>query len=184
MRRFAVRLVALIGLCAVVTAGCAKPGNESLQAFLKQTGQSRAKIYPLAGKVTIDGQPPHIVFPDRLLVMLTDPSNPILVNRPCRQCNDAGEFAFRTYTNGDGIAPGKFIVSFAVLKITPRGLVGPDQLKNLYNDPDRNQQIPEFNIVHEAPGKTDYIFDLKVADQDGIDNPGPKALTMLPPSGR
>jgi hypothetical protein len=184
MGRFRFRSIGLVCACAVVAAGCGKPVKESLPAGFKQNGQIPAKVYPFAGKITIDGQPPRVAWPDRLLVMLTDPSNPILVNRPCRQCNDAGEFAFGTYTKDDGVSARKYAVTFAVLRITPRGLVGPDQLKNLYNDPDKNQQIPEFNIDHEAPGKRDYLFDLKVAGQEGNDSPGPKALTELRTAGK
>jgi hypothetical protein len=184
MRRVRYRFVGMACACALVAAGCAKSAKESLPGGFKQTGQMPAKVYPLAGKVTIDGQPPRVVWPDLLLVMLTDPSNPILVNRPCRQCNDAGEFAFGTFTKDDGVAPGKYTVTFAVLKITPRGVVGPDQLKNLYNDPDKNQQMPEFHIDHEAPGKRDYLFDLKVAGQEGNESPGPKALTELRTAGK
>jgi hypothetical protein len=184
MRRFRFPLFGLGCACAVVAAGCAKSVKESLPGGFKQTGQRPAQVCPLAGKVTIDGQPSRVVWPDLLLVMLTDPSNPILVGRPCRQCNDAGEFSFGTYTKDDGVAPGKYIVSFAVLRITPRGVVGPDQLKNVYNDPDKNQLVPEFNIIHDAPGKRDYIFDLKVAGQEGVENPGLKALTELRTAGK
>jgi hypothetical protein len=182
MGRFRFRRV--LCACAVIAAGCAKPADHSRPGAFTQSGQRRVNVFPLAGKVTIDGQPPHVVWPDLLLVMLTDPSNPILVGRPCRQCNEAGEFTFGTYTKDDGVAAGKYIVTFAVLRITPRGVVGPDQLKNLYNDPDKNQQLPEFNIVHAAPGKRDYVFDLKVAGQEGGDSPGLKALTELRTAGR
>ena len=87
---------------AVVAAGCTKTIKESLPGGFKQTGQRPAKVYPLAGKVTIDGQLPHVVWPDLLLVMLTNPSNPILTNRPCRQCSQAGAFTFGTNTKDDG----------------------------------------------------------------------------------
>jgi hypothetical protein len=164
---------------ALIASGCKKAENQSLDAFLKQSGPNRPIVYPLAGKVTIDGQPPQFERPLRLVVMLNDPKNPILALRPSRQCNDEGEFAFGTYTKADGIPPGTFTITFAVLKVTPQGLVGPDQLKNLYNDPDKNALVPKFRIVHEAPGKKDYAFDLKVAGQEAIATPGPNALTEL-----
>ena len=160
-------------------AGCAKPANESLEAFLKQAGPARANIFPLAGKVTIDGQPPHLERPDRLLVMLTDPSKPDSPRRLYRQCDDEGNFAFTTFVKGDGVPAGTYVVTFAVLKLTPRGFVGPDQLKNLYNDPERNAENRDFNIAHQSPGKTDYAFDLKLAGLEGLANAGAKALTEL-----
>ena len=184
MRRMCWRAIGVIGGCAVLaTAGCSRSENQSLDALLKQTGKTRADVYPLAGKVTFDGQTPNVVWPDRLVVMLYDSSKPNLPpnKRPCRQCNDEGEFAFGTYTTGDGLRAGTFVVTFAVLKITMQGLKGPDQLKNLYNDPDRNAAVSDFNIVHQAPGKTDYAFDLKIAGQVPIATPGPKALTELRP---
>ena len=188
MRRLATDMMGIgaIGALAVFAAvGCSKSANnQSLEALLKQTGQNRAALYPLAGKVTIDGQPPQFVRPNRLIVMLNDPNNPDLTRRPCRECNEEGEFAFGTYTKKDGVPAAKYIVTFAVLKITMRGLLGPDQLNNLYNDPDRNEKVAEFNIVHEAPGREDYAFDLKVAGQPAVGMPGPKALTELRPQGR
>jgi hypothetical protein len=189
MRRFASQMIGVVGSCAVFAAvGCSRTnsGNESLEALLKQTGQTRANLYALAGKVTIDGQPPHFVRPQRLVVMLNDPTKPDLpaILRPCRECNDEGEFAFGTYTKGDGFPAGTFVVTFAVLKVTMRGLLGPDQLMNLYNDPDKNAQIPDFHIEHRAPGKTDYRFDLKIAGQQAVETPGPKALTELRPERR
>jgi hypothetical protein len=186
MRRLLALSTGMIGSVAVFAAvGCSKSNDESLQAFLKQTGQSRAALSPLAGKVTIDGQPAHYVKPLKLVLMLYDETKPDLppFRRPCRECNAEGEFSFGTYTKGDGIPAGKFIITFAVLNVTMRGLKGPDQLKNLYNDPDRNAEKPEFRIVHEAPGKKDYLFDLKLAGQEAIAVPGPKSLTELPLGG-
>jgi hypothetical protein len=176
---FSGMIVALVFSVVLMAAGCKKAENQSLDAFLKQSGPNRPTVYALAGRVTIVGQPPQFDRPLRLVVMLNDPQNPILAQRPSRQCNDEGEFAFGTYTKDDGIPPGTFTITFAVLKVTPQGLVGPDRLKNLYNDPDKNALVPEFKIVHEAPGKKDYVFDLKVASQEAIATPGPNALTEL-----
>lgn len=180
MRCGRARIVAVLGLTAAcLAAGCRRAENESLDAFLKQAGPNRLNVYPLAGKVTIDGQPPQFARPLRLVVMLNDPSNANLARRPARQCNDEGEFAFGTYRKQDGVPAATYVVTFAVLKLTPQGFVGPDQLKNLYNDPDKNAQVPEFKIVHQSPGRTDCLFDLKVADQTPVEVPGPNALTEL-----
>ena len=66
-----------------------------------------------------------------------------------------------------------------MLADTKRGLLGPDQLKNLYNDPDKNKSIPEFHIDHKAPGRKDYVFDLKLAGKEPVEPPGQFALTSL-----
>lgn len=186
-RRSMTEVLGVVGACTILAAaGCSKSGNhESLEALFKQSGDNRANLYPLAGKVTIDGQPAQYVKPQRLVMMLYDPTRPDLppFKRTCKDVGAEGTFAFGTYTKGDGLPAGKFIVTFAVLRVTNQGLLGPDQLNNLYNDPDKNAHIPEFNIVHEAPGKEDYAFDLKVAGQTGVGLPGPKALTELRPEG-
>ncbi|HUE15288.1 MAG TPA: hypothetical protein VMR25_14050, partial [Planctomycetaceae bacterium] len=57
-------------------------------------------------------------------------------------------------------------------------LQGPDGFKNLYNDPEKNAKVPEFKIDQQAPGKSDYKFDLKLAGQQEAE-PGPKALTTI-----
>lgn len=170
-------------LALLLTVGCAKSENESLQALIRKSETKPADVHPLAGKVTIDGQTPPYAWPQKLIVMLYDPRKPNLppAKRPCRQVSADGEFAFGTFTTDDGLPAGKFIVTFAVLEFTTRGLQGPDQLKNLYNDPDKNALVTEFNIEHEAPGKKDYHFDLKLSGQEANGAPGPNSLTQLVP---
>jgi hypothetical protein len=186
MRRIAQAWIHAAGFVLLASiAGCAKSSQQSLDAYLKQTGHTRAEVFPLAGKVTIDGQPARYVKPLRLVVMLYDASKPNLpaFRRPCRECNADGEFSFNTYTQGDGLPPGNYVVTFAVLNVTMQGLKGPDQLKNLYNDPERNARNPAFKIDHGPPGKKDYLFDLKVDGQAAIEMPGPNSLTELPLGG-
>jgi len=175
--------IRVAGLTLFLAVGCAKSENESLQALIRRSETKPADVHPLAGKVTIDGQTPPFVFPQRLIVMLYDPAKPNLppAKRPCRQVSADGEFAFGTFTKEDGLPAGKFIATFAVLEFTTRGLQGPDQLKNLYNDPDKNALLPEFNIDHEGPGKKDYHFELKLSGQEANGSPGPNALTQLVP---
>ncbi len=75
---------------------------------------------------------------------------------------------------------GKYILLFVALKHSllgrEQGYHEPDALLNRYNDPEKNEKIPEFNITITPPGKTDYHFDLKLIDAEkGV--PGPKAIT-------
>jgi hypothetical protein len=184
MHRRTLQVVGVIVAGAVFATGCGKSADHaSLEALLKQSGDNRASLYPLAGKVTIDGEPAHYVKPQRLVMMLFDPTRPDmpLFKRPCKDVGAEGTFAFGTYAKGDGLPAGKFIVTFAVLEVTNRGLLGPDQLKNLYNDPEKNDKFPEFHIDHQAPGKEDYVFDLKVAGREGVRTPGSRALTEVRP---
>jgi hypothetical protein len=187
MRRFETVIFNVMFGCVIFTAaGCSKSGDQaSLDALLKQSGDNKPNPCPLAGKVTIDGQPAQYVKPQRLVMMLYDPTQPDLppFKRPCKDVSPDGTFAFGTYRKGDGLPAGQFIVAFALLEVTNRGLLGPDQLNNLYNDPEKNAQFSEFHIDHQAPGREDYVFDLKVAGKPGVPVPGPRALTELRPQG-
>jgi hypothetical protein len=96
-------------------------------------------------------------------------------------CDEEGRFRFTTYGQGDGVPTGSYVALFAQLRMNTWGQMGyssPDALKNEYNDPDRNEKIPEFKIDVAAPGKTDYQFDLQIAGKDGT-SPGPRAITQI-----
>jgi hypothetical protein len=165
-----------------LATGCSGEAPEqSLNRVLKEQGQSKATVYPLAGKVTIDGQRPQVDRKTKLVVMLYDPSQPDLPigRRPVETTDSEGRFAFHTYEQKDGVPAGKYVIVFSLLSYTKkRGYLGPDQLKNQYNDPEVNEKKPDFNINHQPPGKRDYEFDLKVPDGPA-GTPGPKALTEI-----
>ena len=94
-------------------------------------------------------------------------------------CGKDGRFSFYTYTTGDGVHVGSYVVLFAELRSNrERGLLGPDGLNNLYNDPDKNAQNKEFVVSVESPGKTDYEFNLQVAGKEP-GTPGPHAVTEI-----
>jgi hypothetical protein len=79
-----------------------------------------------------------------------------------------------------GAPEGSYVVLFAALKHARVGAYKePDALKNLYNDPDKNQEDPNFRIDLNTPGKADHQFDLKLADRPPVDKPGPHAVTQL-----
>jgi hypothetical protein len=177
-----------LGAAALVAAmtcvGCGPPSPEQrVDTELKATGKGKTPVYPLAGHVTIDGGAPTDVGKGRskLMVLLYDPKMPD--NVPERwlktEVEPSGDFRFSHYGIGDGAPGGTYIVVFVQLNDKKKkGFVGPDRLKNLYNDPEKNEQKPEFKIEHKAPGKTDYEFDLAVAGQeDGTT--GPKSVTKL-----
>ena len=152
---------------------------------LQQTGQPKVDVFPLVGRVTIDGQPPEIERREAVIVMLFDATKHDLKlsQRPrSSECDDAtGKFAFSIYELNDGVKPGIYVIVIAKLALSRlRRYLGPDQLHNLYNDPDKNAQIAEFCIEHKAPGKTDYEFRLTVAGVEPVENPGPHAVTAIP----
>jgi hypothetical protein len=174
------RLLAAFALLLV--AGCSgKPADQALDKALAASGQQRSTVYPLAGTVTVDGLPPELKPGERIVVMLNDAAKPDapLNTRPYALVGDAGAFTFRTYAEADGINPGTYIVIVAKLMKTRKGLVAPDGFHNLYNDPEKNQkEHPNFKIEHQAPGKTDYAFDLQIAGRDEAPA-GPRALTHV-----
>ncbi len=146
----------LIVLAVTAITGCSRASSteDRIRAARETGGLKPQSLFPLAGKATIDGQAP--AFDDRkkrLVIMLFDPEKPDLpiTSRPHVLAGEHGEFKF----SEDGVPPGHYVLTFAVLKRRGSGsFVGPDQLNNLYNDPDVNIKThPEFVVDHKAPEK-------------------------------
>ena len=155
---------------------CGSPNAEQILdgEFPAQEKVERQKVFPLAGHVTIDGHAPGSDT-NVVIVVLNETRSPQMPveKRPRVICTPAGEFSFSAYLADDGFPPGDYILTYAMLADTMSGLHGPDQLKNLYNDPEKNKSIPEFHIEHNAPGRKDYAFDLKLAGKEPVEPPGP-----------
>jgi hypothetical protein len=192
-------------LCvAGVLAGCTKQ-QSSEQALDKQYSDNpqfkRTPMAKFAGKVTVDGQPPANGF--RLFVILNDPSHLEVAAHSQRppmyaRCDENGNFSFTTINKNDGVPIGKYVVTFVEFRDPDRasgghmrgpkfrggaGLPkyeGSDELKNLYNDPDKNaKDEKQFVLDLQSPGKTDYQFDLTVAGKEPIATPGANAVTSI-----
>jgi hypothetical protein len=161
-------------------------------------------VAKFAGRITIDGKPP--TGAGRLFVILTDPNH---LDEHARgtlpklyaMCDADGHFAFGTYdlkNKNDGVVAGKYVVTFVQLRkfvpknakskgsSTPERARGgyekynlPDDLKNLYSDPDRNAKSPAFLLDLRPPGKDDYRFDLVVAGKEPLPKPAPHAVTYM-----
>lgn len=160
-------------------AGCSsgQSTNQAIDKALENAGQKREAVYPLAGKITVDGLPPDLAQGEWIVMMLKDPAN-LKVDGPMRLISGSGEFAFGTFAKDDGVKVGTYIATFTKLK---RGqhkeYPGPDAFNNLYDDPDRNlKEYPELKIDHQRPGKKDYAFDLKIAGREAV-AAGPNAVT-------
>jgi hypothetical protein len=164
---------------AILVAGCSSgpTTDQAIDKALTDAGQTRSAVYPLAGKVTVDGLPPDLAEGEWIVMMLKDPANPKAEGR-IAVISRSGEFAFKTFGKDDGVRAGTYVATFTRLKRGPhKQYPGPDQFENLYNDPDRNlKEYPELKIEHHPPGKKDYAFDLKIAGRDAI-AAGPNAVT-------
>ena len=115
-------------------------------------------------------------------------------------CDADGHFAFGTYDlkhKNDGVVAGKYVVTFVQLhKFIPKSAKAkappktpgrdgyekyslPDDLKNLYSDPDHNAKSPDFLLDLQPPASDDYRFDLIVAGKNPLPKPAPHAVTYM-----
>ena len=119
-RRAFQMLAAAAVFAPLVCSGCGPTAVEQrVSAELDRTGKHRVAVYPLAGRVTIDGIPPSLIAKGRskVLVMLYDVSNPDdrPEKRPFMEADPDGAFRFSTYGKGDGVPAGKYVFTFAQL---------------------------------------------------------------------
>jgi hypothetical protein len=175
-------LLAGLLLWAVGCSGAAQTATQALERQYQENPQlQRPNLAKFAGRVTVDGGPP--AKGTIMVVILHDRKQPYVDGNKPRQyavCQPGGQFQFSTSLGGDGTLTGSYVVAFAQLH--PRGKRGffpPDELKNLYNDPEVNVQKPEFVVELNPPGKTDYEFDLNLAGLDPVAKPGPHATTTV-----
>jgi hypothetical protein len=191
---------AALCLFAIAAAGCSHQQTEeqAAEAFFKNnpTAAKPIPVAKFAGRVTIDGQPPGA--DSHLFVILNDPEH---LEKPGKAgprlfatCDAEGNFAFKTHVAGDGVPYGKYVVTFVQLHrysqtkarhfggtIASFGeqYVGPDALKNLYNDPEKNKADQAFQVDVEPPGRTEYSFNLSIAGKETVAQPGQYSVTNL-----
>jgi hypothetical protein len=157
---------------------------------------NKVPVAKFAGHVSVDGQPPS--QEGTLFVILNDPQHLVPGGKTYTNCDEQGNFAFTTYLTGDGAPTGKYVVTFVQLHlggaadrgsrlVRPHGMpgmlsqdyVGPDGLKNLYSDPEKNKDNPKFVVEIAEPGRADYDFNLTVAGNEPVKTPGTYAATRL-----
>src|SRR5579864_1189008 len=171
-------LLPVLGLLALLAVGCSGSSSPAarLEKAFHEANLQRTDVAKFAGTVSVDGQPPGPFT----FVMLMDPKNPKAgVHKAL--CDQEGKFAFTSYEEGDGVPPGSYVVLFA--RFNMGGMLGhydpPDLMHNLYNDPDKNGVMPEFQVTVAPGGKTDYSFSLTLSGKDPVEQPGPNAVTEL-----
>jgi hypothetical protein len=174
----------------LILVGCGPPSAEKAleKAFRDNPKSQRVELVKFEGTVMVDGQPPN--QPNtRLFIILNDPQHP---QDPSQRpkllggVDEQGNFSFSTYGVHDGVEPGTYILTFVQLH-HPKGFIGhrtssfyqsPDELKNLYSDPEKNAKDPEFKVELTRPGRNDWHFNLTAAGKEAA-SPGPHSITKL-----
>jgi hypothetical protein len=183
--------VAIFFVIALAFEGCGpKTAEQALeQAFNDNPKATRVEVVKFEGRVTVDGEVPNKPG-TKLFIILNDPKHPQDPEKRPKLIGgvDAdGNFFFSTNAAHDGVESGSYVVTFVQLH-HPQALFGqrggelykpPDELKNLYNDPEKNAADPQFNVEIKSPGRTDWYFNLAVAGKDANPAPGPHAITKL-----
>jgi len=188
--RLAGRLAILTTLTLVLEGCGPKTAEQALeQAFKDNPKATRVEVVKFEGRVTVDGEVPNKPG-TKLFIILNDPKQPQDPEKRPKLIGgvDAdGNFFFSTNAAHDGVEAGTYVVTFVQLH-HPQALFGqrggelykpPDELKNLYNDPDKNASVGDFNVEIKPPGRTDWYFNLAVAGKDANPTPGPHAITRL-----
>jgi hypothetical protein len=171
---------AVFCLICLISCGCGggrQSADQALKEAIQAGGGQQQDIAKFAGTVTIDGEAAKSTTKTAVVVLLYDPKKPPskATGLIYAACDKEGHFEFSTYTQGDGVPVGSYIVLFAQLNpgfYKHPGYHPPDKLLHLYDDPDKS----EFKVDVTKPGKTDYDFNLKLAGRDGVTTPGPKAI--------
>ncbi len=176
-----------VAVLSFFLAGCgfgSQSANQALSQALASTGTAKDACAKFAGTVTIDGKAPGDLGVSRVMVVLWNTKTPPKGTPPFAPCDPDGYFEFHTYDKADGIPVGNYVICFVQLQGGmriggPSGWRGPDQLKDLYSDPDKNKEDKDLVLDIKSPGKTSWQFDLKIDGKEPVTNAGPNAIKEL-----
>lgn len=141
--------------CLLMICGCG-PRLETDEERLARLVPGASAMTKVTGKVTVDGAPGKDVW-----VTLHPAQGGTAAQIPRAQVREDGTFQVTTYLDGDGAPPGDYNITFESLTFRQIGgrWVGPDKLKNLYNNP----KATTFHVsVKDAPVELPP-FELKVS---------------------
>src|SRR5262245_51825536 len=119
-------------------------------ASLLGCGDGRKPVYPVHGKVLINGKPATDAFVT-LHAVTPDPNEPLF---PSGQVDSQGAFALSSYITGDGAPAGDYVLTIEWLNYQVLGNQwgGPDKLKGRYSDPKKSKiQVRVENRPLELP---------------------------------
>ena len=112
---------------------------------------NRKATFPIKGKLTVDGKAPGSgVQIECHPVAGIDTKNPT-VSRA--ECDAEGNFTISTYTSGDGVPAGDYVLTFVwqEFNLMSRNYGGPDKLNGRYADPAKSTT----RITVTSEGETD-----------------------------
>src|SRR5262245_31747033 len=122
----------------------------ALTLTLPACGNGRKPVYPVRGRILVDGQP----APDAVVMFHPTFDDPDRV-MPFGQADADGHFVLSSYVNGDGAPPGEYIVTFEWRErsgLLKNNIEGPDRLKGRYYDAKKsNLRITVEKKKHELP---------------------------------
>lgn len=124
--RVCVRLIATVVLLAVA-ASC------------REEGPYQKETIPVSGRVLVDGKPPG----SPLQVVLhpkggIDKEHPTVTQGTVAE---DGTLSMTTYTTGDGVPPGEYVLTFTWQQFQPFSMSygGPDKLQGRYSDAEKSE---------------------------------------------
>lgn len=112
---------------AVLVAGCSK------------AGPPRKETFKVAGKVTVDGQPPG--GPIQVGCHNVAGMDAAMPTVSQTETKDDGSFEISTYQAGDGVPAGEYKLTFVWqdFQLISRSYSGPDKLNKRYSDPQKTE---------------------------------------------
>jgi hypothetical protein len=185
----------VVSLLVLAVSGCNKNGGLRPDQIEQVANlPNKVPVARFAGHVSVDGQAPS--QDGTLFLILNDPQHLVKGGTTYTSCDENGNFTFTTYLPGDGAPTGKYVLTFVQFHLggaAARGgrnpgvrslslsqdYGGTDGLQNLYSDPEKNKDNPNFVVEIAQPGRTDYDFPLTVAGKDPVKTPGAYAATQL-----
>lgn len=130
-------------LAALLLAGC-----EKAQVF--------PPVYPVQGKVALDGKP----TPGAFVVFHPKNASDAHSPRPSAYVDKDGLFRLTTFKSQDGAPPGEYVVTVELRQTVKNGdeiQLGPNQLPGQYSQPQTSTLLAKVN---EAPSN-DVPLELK-----------------------